>query len=312
MGQKLTPWAVLSRQLPETACGREIASRDWARTSLGPTEDWPQSLATLVSAGLACPAPMLLGWGPDLIGFFNDAAVPILGNRADEGIGQPVRELLSDIWDRAGPMVEAALAGESRIAVDMQLDLPGRGADHDSWWSSTASPVRNESGAVAGFLCLSVETTDRVLAKRSRDAAAERLQIALSAGDSIGAWDWDVLSDRVTADSRFALIYNVEPERAARGVPIEEFLLAMHPDDRPRVHAEIEAAIQNHEGFFSEYRLLTFRGEEQWISAQGRPIYDDQGRCVRFPGLSFDITANKRTEQARRTSAERAARSLGF
>jgi PAS domain-containing protein len=310
MGQKLTPWAVLSRQLPETACGREIASRDWSGTSLGPTEDWPQSLVTLLAVGLACPTPMFLGWGPDLTSFFNDATVAILGNRAPGGIGRPARELLSNLWHRTGPLIDAALGGESRIAVDMQLEYQAQGADHDTWWSASTCPVRDESGAIAGFLSLSVETTERVLARRSRDAAAERLQIALSAGDSIGAWDWDVLSDRVTADSRFALIYNVEPERAAAGVPLEEFLQSMHPEDRPRVHAEIAAAIRNHEGFFSEYRLVTFRGEEQWISAQGRPIYDDQGRCVRFPGLSFDITANKRTEQARRAAAERAQPSL--
>jgi hypothetical protein len=37
-----------------------------------------------------------------------------------------------------------------------------------------------------------------------------------------------------------------------------------------------------------------------WVSAQGRPVLDEDGRCVRFPGLSFDITANKRAEMARR------------
>ncbi len=312
MGQKLTPWTVISRQLPETVCGRAIALRDWGRTGLGPTEDWPQSLATLLSAGLSCPAPMFLGWGPDLVAFYNDATMPILGHRAADGIGQPSRELLSDVWDQISPMFDAALAGESRVVVDIQLDLRARGIEGDSWWSSTASPVRDESGAVAGVLCMSIETTDRVLAKRSRDAAARRLQIALSAGDSIGEWDWDVLKNKVTADSRFALIYNVEPDRAAAGVPIEEFLEAVHPEDRLRVQAEIEVAIASHEGFFSEYRILSFTGEEQWISAQGRPIYDDQGRCVRFPGLSFDITANKRTELARRALAERGQPSLSY
>jgi PAS domain-containing protein len=304
MGQKLTPWAVLSHQLPETACGREIAARDWSRTSLGRTEEWPQSLTTLLSAGLSCPAAMFLGWGPDLTAFFNDASVPILGNRAANAIGQPTRDLLGDIWDQVGPMVEAALTGESRVAVDLPLDLQGRGTQGESWWSCTASPVRDEDGAIAGFLCMSVETTERVMTKRNRDAAAERLQIALSSGDSIGAWDWDVLNNRVTADARFSLIYNVEPERAAAGVPIDEFLHAIHPDDRSRVRSEVESAIQNHEGFFSEYRIVSFSGEEQWISAQGRPVYDDEGLCIRFPGLSFDITANKRSERARRVSRE--------
>lgn len=300
MGQKPTPWAVLSRQLPETACGRQIAAKDWSQTPLGSTEHWPQSLVSLLSTGLACPAPMFMGWGPDLIAFFNDASIPVLGNLAGDALGRPARAVLNDVWDQVGPMIDAALAGESRIAADLQLDFRARGADGESWWSCTLSPVRDESGAVAGFLCLSVDTTDRVVATRSRDAAAERLQIALSSGDSIGAWDWDVVRNRVTADGRFALIYNVEPERAATGVRVEEFLHAIHPEDRARVHTQIETAIENHEGFFAEYRILSYSGEEQWVSAQGRPIYDEAGRCVRFPGLSFDITANKRTERSRR------------
>jgi PAS domain-containing protein len=302
MGQKLTPWAVLSRQLQETACGREIAARDWSRTSMGPTEDWPQSLTTLLSAGLACPAPMFLGWGRDLTSFFNDASLSVLGDRATGAIGRPMREVLSDAWDQVSPMIQSALAGQSQVAVDMQLDPEVEGAESARWWSCTASPTRDENGAIAGFMCLSIETTDRVVAKLARDAAAERLRVALSAGDSIGAWDWDVLHDRVTADSRFSLMYNVEPERAASGVPVEEFLHAIHPEDRPRVHAEIETAISNREGFLSEYRILSFTGEEQWISAQGQPVYDDDGRCIRFPGLSFDVTANKRAQRRGRSA----------
>lgn len=299
MGQKLTPWAVLSRQLPETASGREIAARDWSRTSLGPADEWPQSLASLLTVGLACPSPMILGWGPDLLMFFNDASIALLGKRTTDAIGRPAQYLLRDVWDDVSPMIEAALAGESRIAVDLPLNMQARGDDADSWWSCTASPVRDETGEVVGFLGMSIDTTWRVTAQRSRDDAAKRLQVALSAGDSIGAWDWDVQRNRVTADSRFALIYNVEPERAEAGVKIEEFFEAIHPEDRLRVDSEIARAIEKHEGFFSEYRILSSTGEEQWIAAQGRPVYADDGTCVRLPGVSFDITANKRTERAR-------------
>jgi PAS fold len=216
MGQKLTPWAALSRQLPETACGRAIASHDWSRTSMGPPETWPQSLVTLLSTGLACPAPMFMGWGPDLIAFFNDS-IPVLGGRADETIGRCTRELLSEVWHELGPMIQAALAGESSLAVDLKFDVQACDIRGKNWWSFTVSPVRDEDGAVAGFVFMSVNTMEGVLARRNRETAAERLQIALAAGDSIGDWDWDVLMNRVTADSRFALIYNVEPDLRRRG-----------------------------------------------------------------------------------------------
>jgi len=114
--------------------------------------------------------------------------------------------------------------------------------------------------------------------------------MALSAGNSIGVWDWDVPGDRVTADARFASLYGIDPDRAAEGASIAEFFAGIHPDDLPRVEQEVEAAIAECGVFTSEYRLLHDDGSVRWVSAQGRCIADEHGRCIRFPGVSFDVT----------------------
>ncbi len=125
----------------------------------------------------------------------------------------------------------------------------------------------------------------------------ERLQLALSAGRGIGTWDWDVVNDRIVADERFARLYGVTPDRAREGAPIAEFLASIHPDDLPRVQERVAQALATGDLFSEEYRVLQPDGGVCWVVAEGRCKLAADGTPARFPGVSFDITDRKRTEQ---------------
>ena len=125
----------------------------------------------------------------------------------------------------------------------------------------------------------------------------ERLQLALSAGRGIGTWDWDVARDRVVADERFARLYGVTPERAREGAPIAEFFAGIHPDDAPRVQERVAQALASGELFSEEYRLVQPGGGVTWVVAEGRCKLADDGTPLRFPGVSFDVTDRRVTEQ---------------
>ena len=282
----------------ENITGHEISEYDWSGTSLGPMDSWPPALRSTLALMLACPTPMFLAWGPDLLCFYNDAYRPILGYRMGTALGRPFREVWGSIWSEIEPLVEATLAGESRTVTDMPLDLSRQGVPEESWWTFTYSPVFDDDGRVAGLLNVTAETTARIVAERERGAADERLQLALSAGNSIGMWDWHVATDRVTADTRFATLYGIDPDRAAEGAPIAEFFAGVHPDDATRVQGEIAEAMELGGVFVSEYRLLHKDGSVRWVSAQGRCVADEGGRCVRLPGVSYDITERMAANQA--------------
>jgi signal transduction histidine kinase/PAS domain-containing protein len=290
--------------LAATLTGREVCAHDWSATELGPIRDWPVSLRTLVTTMLACPTPMFLAWGPELRSFFNDAYRPILGLRLTGALGKPFRDLWGDIWEDIGPLVDATMAGENRRMTDMKLDLAREGVPEESWWSFTYSPVYDDAGEIAGMVCVTAETTDRILAQRARTAADERLRIAMSAGDRIGMWDWDVVTDRVVADERFALLYGVDPAVAEAGAPIATFFGGIHPDDLQRVRDAIGVAMASGEPFVEEYRIVDAEGTQRWVSAQGLAIRDAEGQCVRFPGVSMDITRRKASDAALRAAKE--------
>jgi len=114
---------------------------------------------------------------------------------------------------------------------------------------------------------------------------------------SVGSWDWDVLADRVTADAAFARLYGVDPAEAQAGASLDRFFTAIHPQDLPRVRAEIAAALASGDSFESDYRLRQPDGRDRWVAARGRATLDPAGRATRFPGISFDIDARKSAER---------------
>jgi PAS domain S-box-containing protein len=287
---------------PGSAVAAQIAEKDWEHTPLGPISGWPVSLRTTLATMLGSPNAMFMAWGPELISFYNDAYVPILGFRADGALGTPFRQLWASIWGEIRPLVDEALAGGSPKVTDMQLDLARNGEPEESYWTFSYSPAFDDEGRIAGMFCVTGETTDRVLAERARADADQRLQLALSAGNGIGTWDWDVVNDWVHADARFAALYGVDPARAEQGAPIGEFFSGIHPEDIGRVQMEIAQTLSGERDFRSEYRVLRDDGSVRWVSAQGRCVFDAAGRCVRFPGASFDITERVIAEQLLRES----------
>ncbi|MBM6579282.1 PAS domain-containing protein [Microvirga sp. BT689] len=139
--------------------------------------------------------------------------------------------------------------------------------------------------------------------ERARSEAAlrkseERLQLAVEASGVVGTWDWDVTSNLIYADERFATLFGVDPETAAAGTPIANFMDGVHPDDRGRIRKQIGEAVDTGGHYAAEYRTIAKDGQIHWVSAQGR-CYHVAGQPVRFPGVIVDITERKRAEEHR-------------
>jgi len=142
-------------------------------------------------------------------------------------------------------------------------------------------------------------------ALREKNKSEERLTLALDASGFVGTWDWDVVADRVIADPRFVTIFGGDPASSKTGVPVAEYIKAIHPEDLERVKRAIGRAMQSGDPFQSEYRLLQGDGTVRWIDARGRCRFDADGKPARFPGVAVDITDLKRSEAAAREASDR-------
>jgi PAS domain S-box-containing protein len=121
---------------------------------------------------------------------------------------------------------------------------------------------------------------------------------ALDSANGVGAWDWDIVTDRVYANARFATLCAVDPARARNGMPIAEFMAAVHPEDAERVGKAIEITIASDAPLEAEYRVVQADGGVRWLLVHGRCKYDADGKPLNFPGSAIEITERKRAEAA--------------
>jgi signal transduction histidine kinase len=145
--------------------GARMRAMDWSATPLGPAEDWPQSLRTIVNLMLTSSFPMFAVWGPELTFLYNDSYRPILGDKP-EALGRPFAEVWADIWQDLVPLVARALAGEATFHEDRLLVMQRHGYREETYFTFSYSPVRDETDRVAGMFCACTENTARVLAER--------------------------------------------------------------------------------------------------------------------------------------------------
>lgn len=280
--------------------GVQMRALDWSATSLGPPSGWSQSLRTATRLLLNTGHPMYIFWGLRSACLYNDAYSHSIGPERHPGsLGRPGVEVWAEIWDVIGPQIEQVLAGHGATWHENQLiPITRNGVREDVYWTYSYGPI-DEDGApngVGGVLVVCTETTEQVLTARRLAQSEERLQLALSCGSGIGTWDWDVPSDRLVADARFAELHGVDAALAAAGAPVAAFLAAIHPDDLPTVRSNIVAALAGAEVFSAEYRLVQSDGGVRWVAAQGRCIMAPDGKPLRFPGVGVDITARRGAE----------------
>jgi PAS domain S-box-containing protein len=122
---------------------------------------------------------MSIAWGPGGTFIYNDAYAPFLGARHPGAMGNAFKDVWSDIWADIAPLVDRVFTGETISFTDMPLVMTRNGYPEDTWWSFSYSPLRDETGAVAGLLNVTSDATPRVLAERRLAAERERQRLAL-------------------------------------------------------------------------------------------------------------------------------------
>jgi signal transduction histidine kinase/DNA-binding response OmpR family regulator/serine phosphatase RsbU (regulator of sigma subunit) len=148
--------------------GADLLAVDWAATSLGPPERWPQSLTTVVSIVLGSRFSMWMAWGPELTFFCNDAyRRDTLGAKHPWALGRPASEVWAEIWPDIGPRIEQVMrTGMATWDEALLLFLERSGYPEETYHTFSYSPLADDDGQIVGMLCVVSEDTERVIAER--------------------------------------------------------------------------------------------------------------------------------------------------
>jgi PAS domain S-box-containing protein len=235
--------------------------------------------------------------------YYQDDLDVITSGRPKLGIVEPLRIASGEErWVRTDKIpyrdAHGEVAGVIVFAVDI-TELKRAEAALERTRDQLEERVRERTAELAGM----VEDLRTEIAERRQ--AEERLALSLWATD-LGLWDWDVLTDRVVYDPRWAELLGYAPDEIEQH--LHHWQSRVHPDDLPFVMKVLNDHVRNNIApyYESEHRVRTRSGDYRWILARGQVAErGPDGTATRVTGTFRDITGRKRVEeQMRRQQAE--------
>jgi two-component system, cell cycle sensor histidine kinase and response regulator CckA len=133
--------------------------------------------------------------------------------------------------------------------------------------------------------------------------ASQRILAIAQSAARLGAWDWDLRTNRTKISGEYARLHGLPPSHPE--VTHAEWLDMVHPDDRERMEAAARESIERTHSWDVEFRVVWPDRSVHWLLAKGKVYLDSAGRPVRMAGVSLDITERKQTEAALLESEER-------
>jgi len=237
--------------------------------------------------------------------YVNDKFCEISGFERSELMGQNHRLLKSGLHqdDFYRDMWSTISSGRP-----WQGKVCNRAKDGSLYWvASTIAPVMDDSGRPYRYFSIRTDVTRLKLAEL---ALAEHQQQWLFAQRlaHIGSWVFDLSSGAFKWSDEVCRIFGGDADAGVCRPSLAQLGEFIHPEDRARVQASQQAAIETDTLHDMVYRIVRPSGEIRYVHELAQSERDEQGLAQRLCGTVQDITDHMASERALRVARDEAER----
>ncbi len=241
---------------------------------------------------------------PDLIGRFDrDLRVRYVNPAVSRLAGIPAEQIFGRRCGELGLGAEFASSCEAAVRrvfetgepLSTELEFVGRDPEQRADLEGQMAPERGRHGEAVSVLALMRDVTRRRELEAATRRSEEQLRQATLAAN-LGTWSWSPKTGTLEVGANWRWLFGVLEKTE---VTFETWREALHPEDRERVLAALEAAVEAHRDFDVEYRVLRQDGSVRWVADRGSALYDEGGRAVSMAGAIVDITERKQADSER-------------
>ena len=154
-------------------------------------------------------------------------------------------------------------------------------------WNNAATELFSLLAGIIG------SALERARSEENEQVAKERLRRGQLFAN-IGTWEWNIVTGDLFWTERIAPLFGY-PEGDLE-TSYENFLGAIHPDDRQTVTDAVNACIEDDTPYQIEHRVVWPDGTVRWLAERGAVVRDPEGSPLRMLGVVQDISDRKCAE----------------
>jgi PAS domain S-box-containing protein len=153
------------------------------------------------------------------------------------------------------------------------------------------SCVQNSNGEIVNFLATVKDITSR---KEAEIALAHTADMLKRTGEiaKIGGWELDLNSKKLFWSLETCILFEVD---ALCAPTLEDAIAFYAPEERPKIAAAVQSAINHGTAYDLELKVVSARGRTFWARSQGSPVIEN-GVVVKLIGTFQDVDEHKQAE----------------
>ena len=225
----------------------------------------------------------------------------------------PYTEHMKLFTSKSWEILSSSLQKTRELGIPYELELETIKEDLSNGWMWVhGEAIKNNEGKIIGLWGAAQDITDKknreielIKSKELVIEEKERLNFVLE-GSKLGFWDWNIETNEVQRNERWAEILGYTLEEI--NTTVNQWSDFIYEEDRERALKSIQDHINGKTPYHQlEYRMYTKDGELRWILDSAKVVKRNQeGKAQRMSGTHLDITDKKKHEELITKSKEEA------
>lgn len=231
---------------------------------------------------------------------FNLACQQITGYTKQDAYGRKVWDFLLTPEERTAVKNVFRCLTAGQLPNSHENDWVARdGSRHRIAWSNTV--LTDSTGRITHVIATGIEISLLVQAEAALIRSEEHLRLSQRYAH-IGAWDWDITTGAVHWSEEIGHLFG--HGEAVPETTYQNFLAAIHPDDRQQVMDAVNVCVEHDVPYEIEHRVVWPDGSVRWLLERGGVTRSADGEPLRMLGIVQDITERKQAAKSLTESEE--------